>query len=96
MDNSYRLNDEELRQLKDIARDIRCSILTMIKEAGVGRIRGSLSLTDIVNTFRGNKKDYNINISYSDFPKENDNVCDEKLGYILHDDDLRRIFYIAY
>lgn len=48
MKNFCRLNKDEIKQLKDIARGIRCSILTMVKEAGVGHIGGSLSITDIL------------------------------------------------
>ncbi|MCL4377702.1 MAG: transketolase [Actinobacteria bacterium] len=35
-------------RLEDIAKNIRCSVLTMVKEAGVGHIGGSLSVTDIL------------------------------------------------
>lgn len=48
MKDIYKLNENELEKLKKIAQDIRCSILTMIKEAGVGHIGGSLSVTDIL------------------------------------------------
>lgn len=48
MKNFCRLNDDEIKRLEDIAREIRCSILTMIREAGVGHIGGSLSITDIL------------------------------------------------
>jgi transketolase len=46
--NFYKLDENEIEQFKDIAREIRCSILTMVKEAGVGHIGGSLSITDIL------------------------------------------------
>jgi len=46
--NFCRLNDDEIKRLEDIAREIRCSILTMVSEAGVGHIGGSLSITDIL------------------------------------------------
>lgn len=48
MKNFYKLDENEIEQFKDIAREIRCSILTMVKEAGVGHIGGSLSITDIL------------------------------------------------
>jgi len=46
--NLSRLNEDEIKKLQDIAREIRCSVLTMVKEAKVGHIGGSLSITDIL------------------------------------------------
>jgi transketolase len=43
-----RLDENEIERLEDIARKIRCSILTMVEKAGVGHIGGSLSVTDIL------------------------------------------------
>lgn len=48
MRESLRLNENELKFLKDISKEIRCSILTMVTEAEVGHIGGSLSITDIL------------------------------------------------
>lgn len=48
MENLYKLNENEIKRLEDIAADIRCSVLTMVKEAEVGHIGGSLSVTDIL------------------------------------------------
>ena len=48
MKDLFRLSEDEIKKLKDIARDVRCSILTIVKEAGVGHIGGSLSVTDIL------------------------------------------------
>lgn len=48
MENSDKFNENEIKWLEDTARDIRCSVLTMVKEAGVGHIGGSLSVTDIL------------------------------------------------
>ena len=43
-----KLDENEIMRLEDIAREVRCSILTMVREAGVGHIGGSLSVTDIL------------------------------------------------
>ena len=48
MENSEKFNENEIKWLEDTARDIRCSVLTMVKEAEVGHIGGSLSVTDIL------------------------------------------------
>ncbi len=48
MKNLYKLDENEIKSLEDIAADIRCSVLTMVKEGGVGHIGGSLSVTDIL------------------------------------------------
>ncbi|MCJ7471820.1 MAG: transketolase [Actinobacteria bacterium] len=40
--------EEELKRLKEISNKIRCSIVTMVKDASVGHIGGSLSVTDIL------------------------------------------------
>lgn len=48
MESSEKFNENEIKWLEDTARDIRCSVLTMVKEAGVGHIGGSLSVTDIL------------------------------------------------
>lgn len=48
MENIYTLDKIEIKKFEDIAREIRCSVLTMVKEAGVGHIGGSLSVTDIL------------------------------------------------
>ncbi len=42
------LNPEEINKLKEISSKIRCSIVTMVKDASVGHIGGSLSVTDIL------------------------------------------------
>lgn len=38
----------EIKELKEISRKIRCSIITMVRDASVGHIGGSLSVTDIL------------------------------------------------
>jgi len=43
-----KLNPAEIKKLQDLSRKIRCSIVTMVKEAAVGHIGGSLSVTDIL------------------------------------------------
>ena len=43
-----RLDRQELEKLKELSTKIRCSILTMVKDAKVGHIGGSLSVTDIL------------------------------------------------
>jgi len=43
-----KLDPAEIRRLQDISRKIRCSIVTMVKDAAVGHIGGSLSVTDIL------------------------------------------------
>jgi len=43
-----KLAPEEINRLQGISRKIRCSIITMVKEASVGHIGGSLSVTDIL------------------------------------------------
>lgn len=48
MENLYKYDENEISKLQDISRDIRCSVLTMVKEGGVGHIGGSLSITDIL------------------------------------------------
>lgn len=48
MENLYKFDENEIKRLVDTARDIRCSVLTMVKEAGAGHIGGSLSVTDIL------------------------------------------------
>jgi len=42
------LNPEEINKLQEISNKIRCSIVTMVKDASVGHIGGSLSVTDIL------------------------------------------------
>ena len=42
------LNPEEINKLQEISSKIRCSIVTMVKDASVGHIGGSLSVTDIL------------------------------------------------
>lgn len=48
MENFYKPDKDEIKKFEDIAQEIRCSILTMVREAGVGHIGGSLSVTDIL------------------------------------------------
>ncbi|MHB1347553.1 MAG: transketolase [Candidatus Humimicrobiaceae bacterium] len=48
MEKLYKYDESEIKRLEDIARDIRCSVLTMVKVGGVGHIGGSLSVTDIL------------------------------------------------
>jgi len=48
LENLYKYDENEISKLQDISRDIRCSVLTMVKEGGVGHIGGSLSITDIL------------------------------------------------
>lgn len=43
-----KINENEIKRLEDISKDIRCSVLTMVEKAGVGHIGGSLSVTDIL------------------------------------------------
>ncbi len=43
-----KLTKKEMKYLEDIALRVRCNILTMVKEAGVGHIGGSFSVTDIL------------------------------------------------
>jgi transketolase len=43
-----KLGIEEIKKLQDISKKIRCSIITMVKDAAVGHIGGSLSVTDIL------------------------------------------------
>ena len=38
----------EIERLKELSKKIRCSIVTMVKDASVGHIGGSLSVTDIL------------------------------------------------
>ena len=42
------LDPGELKKLQDMSKKIRCSIITMVKDAAVGHIGGSLSVTDIL------------------------------------------------
>ncbi len=42
------INPEEIKRLQGISNKIRCSIVTMVKDAYVGHIGGSLSVTDIL------------------------------------------------
>lgn len=49
-----------------------------------------------VDTFKKNKKDYNISIIHSDFPNNIDNIRDEELGDLLYDKNIRRVFHISY
>jgi len=44
----YKISQNEIKNLENISKDIRCSILTMVKEAEVGHIGGSLSVTEIL------------------------------------------------
>jgi len=44
----YKISQNEIKNLENISKDIRCSILTMVKEAEVGYIGGSLSVTEIL------------------------------------------------
>lgn len=48
MDRANILDDKVLEDLKDKAKKIRCHIIQMIKDAGIGHIGGSLSVTDIL------------------------------------------------
>ena len=48
MEKLHKIDENEVMKLEEIARNVRCSILTMVKEAGVGHIGGSLSVTDIL------------------------------------------------
>ncbi len=48
MESLEKINESEIKQLEEISRNIRCSVLTMVEEAGVGHIGGSLSVTDIL------------------------------------------------
>lgn len=48
MKDLYKLDENEIKNLENISKDIRCSILTMVKEAEVGHIGGSLSVTEIL------------------------------------------------
>jgi len=48
LEKSQKLSKEEILKLQQISKKIRCSILTMVKEAEVGHIGGSLSVTDIL------------------------------------------------
>ena len=48
MDKANILDDKALNDLKDKAKKIRCHIIQMIKNAGIGHIGGSLSVTDIL------------------------------------------------
>jgi len=48
LEDSRKLDETEINRLEDISEKIRCSILTMVKNAGVGHIGGSLSVTDIL------------------------------------------------
>lgn len=43
-----KLDPGEIKRLQDISKKIRCSIITMVKDAAVGHIGGSLSVTDIL------------------------------------------------
>jgi transketolase len=43
-----KLDPGEIKRLQDISKKIRCSIVTMVKDAAVGHIGGSLSVTDIL------------------------------------------------
>ena len=48
MEKTQKLSPEEIKRLQQISKKIRCSILTMVKDAEVGHIGGSLSVTDIL------------------------------------------------
>ena len=48
MKDSQKLKPEEIKRLQEISKKIRCSIVTMVKEAAVGHIGGSLSVADIL------------------------------------------------
>ena len=48
MRDLYKISQNEIKNLENISKDIRCSILTMVKEAEVGHIGGSLSVTEIL------------------------------------------------
>jgi len=43
-----KINCDDLKRLQEISKNIRCSIVTMVKDAAVGHIGGSLSVTDIL------------------------------------------------
>jgi len=43
-----KLRPEEINKLQEVSRKIRCHILTMVKDASVGHIGGSLSVADIL------------------------------------------------
>ena len=48
MEKSQELNQDQIKRLQQISKKIRCSIVTMVKEASIGHIGGSLSVTDIL------------------------------------------------
>ena len=48
MEKTEKIGSEEIKRLQYLSTKIRCSILTMVKEAKVGHIGGSLSVTDIL------------------------------------------------
>ena len=48
LEKTQKLSPEEIKRLQQISKRIRCSILTMVKDAEVGHIGGSLSVTDIL------------------------------------------------
>lgn len=48
MKETKKLSLEEINKLQEISCRIRCSIITMVKDAAVGHIGGSLSVTDIL------------------------------------------------
>ncbi|MCD4670543.1 MAG: transketolase [Actinomycetia bacterium] len=48
MKETEKLSLEEINKLKDLSCKIRCHILTIVKDAAVGHIGGSLSVTDIL------------------------------------------------
>lgn len=43
-----KMTKKQLERLKEVASDIRCNVVSMVKEAQVGHIGGSLSVTDIL------------------------------------------------
>lgn len=49
-----------------------------------------------VDSFKENKKDYNVNINYTDFPNNIVNVCNEELWPLIYDKNIRRVLHIAY
>ena len=48
LEKYQKLSPEEILKLQKISKKIRCSIVTMVKDASVGHIGGSLSVTDIL------------------------------------------------
>ena len=66
MSKSQELRPEEIKELQKISKKIRCSIVKMVKDAAVGHIGGSLSVTDILVALYF--KVLNINPKNPDWP----------------------------